>query len=163
MYSCTCKLEGSQCFQLRISLPEVMGRSTVTNPVNLTNLPKNITTSQMCSVRIRLANSLSTDPTISKSCWTKEQPYPLALFTPYPRRNLQLCISSLTRTSLQGSFIPLGLRVEPQSSSLGKGWLASTLHRFLKPQLNFQERLLSAPTHLRPPRCTENGTGLHQN
>jgi len=39
-YSRACKLKGSQCFQLWISLPKIMGRSTVTNPVNLTNLPE---------------------------------------------------------------------------------------------------------------------------
>jgi len=39
-YSRACKLEGSQCFQLRILLPEVMGRSIATKPVDLTNLPE---------------------------------------------------------------------------------------------------------------------------
>ena len=39
-YACTCKLEGTQCFQLRISLPEVTGHSTSSTPVNLNALPE---------------------------------------------------------------------------------------------------------------------------
>src|SRR5882724_774046 len=40
--------------------------------------------------------------------------------TPCPRRNLQLCVSSLMRTLLQGSSIPLTLPMEIQSSFSGK-------------------------------------------
>ena len=40
MYACTCKLEGTQCFQLRISLPEVTGHLTSSAPVNLNTLPE---------------------------------------------------------------------------------------------------------------------------
>src|SRR6266481_2267966 len=57
---------------------------------------------------------------ISKSPWTKDPPHPSVPFTPYPRRNLQLFVSSLTRTSLQGSSIPLAPHVEPQSFSSRK-------------------------------------------
>ena len=39
-YLHACKLKGSQCFQLRISLPEVTGCSTATSLVNLMSLPK---------------------------------------------------------------------------------------------------------------------------
>ena len=39
-YSRACKLEGSQCFQLRILLPEVTGCSTATSLVDLTSLPE---------------------------------------------------------------------------------------------------------------------------
>ena len=42
VYSCACKLKGSQCFQLKISLPKVIGRS-MTVPeilVDLSQLPK---------------------------------------------------------------------------------------------------------------------------
>ena len=74
----------------------------------------------MYSKSPRLENLLNTDPTISKLLWTKEQSHPLALFTPYPRKNLQLFISSLTRTLLQGSYVHLDPLVELQSCSLGK-------------------------------------------
>ena len=40
MYAHACKLEGTQCFQLRISLPEVTGHSTSSAPVNLNALPE---------------------------------------------------------------------------------------------------------------------------
>ena len=40
VYLCACKLEGSQCFQLQISLHKVMGCSTATSSVDLTSLPK---------------------------------------------------------------------------------------------------------------------------
>ena len=39
-YACACKLEGTQCFQLRISLPEVTGHSTSSAPVDLNVLPE---------------------------------------------------------------------------------------------------------------------------
>ena len=39
-YVCACKLEGTQCFQLRISLPEVTGHSTSSTPVDLNVLPE---------------------------------------------------------------------------------------------------------------------------
>ena len=39
-YACTCKLEGTQRVQLRISLPEVTGHSTSSAPVNLNALPE---------------------------------------------------------------------------------------------------------------------------
>ena len=39
-YACTCKLEGTQCFQLRISLQEVTGHSTSSAPVDLNALPE---------------------------------------------------------------------------------------------------------------------------
>ena len=35
MYACACKLEGTQCFQLRISLPDVTGHLTSSTPVSL--------------------------------------------------------------------------------------------------------------------------------
>ena len=38
MYACACKLEGTQHFQLRISLPEVTGCSTSSTPVDLNTL-----------------------------------------------------------------------------------------------------------------------------
>src|SRR6266481_5004182 len=56
---------------------------------------------------------------ISRS-WTKDPPHPLAPFTPYHRKNLQLFVSSLMRTSPQGSFVPLAPHVEPQSSLFGR-------------------------------------------
>ena len=40
MYAHACKLKGAQCFQLRISLPEVTGHSTSSTPVNLNALPE---------------------------------------------------------------------------------------------------------------------------
>jgi len=42
VYSRTCKLEGSQCFQLKISLPKVVGHSTTVPeiPVDLSQLPE---------------------------------------------------------------------------------------------------------------------------
>jgi len=117
-----------------------------------------------CSVRPRLATRQALTLQSQNHIGRRKQPHPSALFTPYPKRNLWLCIILLTRTLLQGSFVPLGLHVEPQSSSLRKKdgllWLCP---RFSRPQPNFQERSLSAPTHLRPPQCTENGMGLHQN
>ena len=119
-YSCAYKLKGSQCFQLRISLPKVMGCSTTASLVNLTSFPKSITTSWMYSASPRLENLLNTDPMISKSPWMKEQSHPSALFTPYLRKNLQLFVSSLTRTLLQGSYIHLNPLVELWSCSLGK-------------------------------------------
>ena len=39
-YSRACKFDGSQCFQLWISLPEVTGCSTATSSVDLTSLPE---------------------------------------------------------------------------------------------------------------------------
>ena len=39
-YACACKLEGTQHFQLRISLPEVTGHSTSSAPVNLSVFPE---------------------------------------------------------------------------------------------------------------------------
>ena len=39
-YTRACKLEGTQCFQLRISLPEVTGQLTSSVPVNLSALPE---------------------------------------------------------------------------------------------------------------------------
>ena len=38
LYACACKLEGTQCFQLRISLPEVTGQSTSSVLVDLSAL-----------------------------------------------------------------------------------------------------------------------------
>ena len=74
----------------------------------------------MYSASPRLENLPNTDPTISKLLWTKKQSHPLALSTPYLRRNLQLFVSSLMRTLLQGSYVHLNPLVEPQSCSLGK-------------------------------------------
>src|SRR6266481_198894 len=54
---------------------------------------------------------------ISRSPWTKALPHPLVPFTPCPRRNLQLFVSLLIRTSLQApgficpSFSPCGAPV----------------------------------------------------
>src|SRR5882672_7941763 len=50
----------------------------------------------------------------------KAQLRPSDLSTPCPRRNLQLCISSLTRTLPQGSSDLPGPPMEPRSSSFGK-------------------------------------------
>src|SRR5882672_344630 len=50
----------------------------------------------------------------------KAQLRPSDLSTPCPRRNLQLCKSSLTRTLPQGSSDLPGPPMEPQSSSFGK-------------------------------------------
>ena len=74
-------------------------------------------TSWMYSASPRLENLLNTDTTISKLLWMKEQS---ALSTPYLRKNLQLFVSSLTRTLLQGSYIHLNPLVELWSCSLGK-------------------------------------------
>ena len=38
MYICACKLERTQCFQLRISLPEVTGHATTSAQVDLSSL-----------------------------------------------------------------------------------------------------------------------------
>ena len=40
MYAHACKLEGTQCFQLKISLPEVTGHSTSSALVDLSALPE---------------------------------------------------------------------------------------------------------------------------
>jgi len=98
---------------------------------------------------------------ISKSLWMKALPCPMVQYTPCPRRNLPLCVSSLMKTLLQGnpsSFSPHGA----QSSLSEERQLSSTLHRFLRPQLNFQERQIPTSTHLQPPRCTTKGTSLHK-
>src|SRR6266481_4861874 len=50
----------------------------------------------------------------------KDPPHPSVPFTPCPRRNLQLFISSLTRTSLQGSPVLPAPHVELWYSSSGK-------------------------------------------
>src|SRR6266481_10217400 len=71
----------------------------------------------MCSVSPRLASLQDINHMISRSPWMKDPPHPSVPFTPCPRRNLQLFVISLKRTSLQGSFIPLTPHVEPQSFS----------------------------------------------
>ena len=74
----------------------------------------------MYSASLRLANSPNTNPTISKLLWMKEQSHPSALSIPCHRKNLQLFVSSLTRTLLQGSYVHLDPLVELWSCSLGK-------------------------------------------
>ena len=74
----------------------------------------------MYSASLKPEHSPNTDPTISKLLWTKEQSHPSALSIPYLRKNLQLFVSSLTRTLLQGSFVPLDPLMELRSCSLGK-------------------------------------------
>src|SRR5882724_4965810 len=64
-------------------------------------------TLRTCSANPRLASWPTIDPTISKAHWMKALPHLSAPFTPCPRRNLQLCVSSLTRTLLQGSSVLL--------------------------------------------------------
>src|SRR5882672_12882226 len=73
-----------------------------------------------CSVKPRLANLPTIDLTISKSHWTRAPHHPMVRYTPCPRRNLQLCVSSLTRTSLQGSSVLPALPMELQSSLFGR-------------------------------------------
>src|SRR5882672_968570 len=73
-----------------------------------------------CSVNPRLENWPTIDPTISKSHWTRALHHPMVRSTPCPRRNLWLFISSLTRTLLQGSSVPLALSMELWSSSSRK-------------------------------------------
>src|SRR6266481_4052521 len=74
-------------------------------------------TSRMCSVNLKLVNLPSIDLMISRSLWMKALPHPSVPSTPYLRRNLQLFVSSLMRTSLQGSFILPAPCVELQYSS----------------------------------------------
>src|SRR5882672_1327928 len=57
---------------------------------------------------------------ISKSHWTRAPHRPMVRYTPCPRRNLWLFVSSLTRTLPQGSSVPLALPMELQSSSFGR-------------------------------------------
>src|SRR5882724_7685898 len=100
---------------------------------------------------------------ISKSHWTKALPCLLAPFTPCPRRNLWLCISSLMRTLPQDSSLlltpPMGLWFfHPEER-----WLSSTLRRLLRPQPNLPERPVPTPAHFRPLRHTKKSTNLHQN
>src|SRR6266481_7608411 len=59
----------------------------------------------MCSVNLKPGNLPTIDLMISRSPWTKALLHPSVLSTPYLRRNLQLFVSSLTRTSLQGLFV----------------------------------------------------------
>src|SRR5882724_8252927 len=53
---------------------------------------------------------------ISRSIWTKALLCPLVLSTPCPKRNLQLCISSSTRTWPLGLSIPQAHPMGPQFS-----------------------------------------------
>src|SRR5882672_557197 len=73
-------------------------------------------TLRTCSGNPRLANLPTIDPTISKSHWMRALHRPMVQYTPCHRRNLQLCVSSLTRTLLQGSSVLPALPMELQSS-----------------------------------------------
>src|SRR6266481_841535 len=74
----------------------------------------------MCSVNPKLVNLLTIDLTISRSPWTKELPHPSVPSTPCLRKNLQLFVSSLTRTLLQGLYVLPAPHVELRYSSSGK-------------------------------------------
>src|SRR5882724_11125992 len=73
---------------------------------------------------------------ISKSHWTKALLCPSAPSTPCPRRNLRLCVSSLMRTLLQGSSVPLappmGLRFFSSGRKMAHFDFASTSEASIK-------------------------------
>src|SRR5882672_9087832 len=77
-------------------------------------------TLQTCSLNPRLANLPTIDLTISKSHWTRAPHLPMVQYTPCPRRNLWLFISSLMRTLLQGSSVLPALPMELWSSLFGR-------------------------------------------
>src|SRR5882672_10959185 len=77
-------------------------------------------TLRTCSVKPRLANLPTIDLTISKSHWMRAPHHPMVRYTPGPRRNLWLFVSSLMRTLLQGSSILPTLPMELRSSLFGR-------------------------------------------
>src|SRR6266481_5153521 len=117
----------------------------------------------MCSVNLKPVNLPTIDLMISRSPWTKALPHPSVPSTPYPRRNLQLFISSLTRTLLQGLFVLPAPCVELQYSSSRKKMAPFDFASTSGASTTFQKRLLSTSTHFRSPRCTEKSKSLYQN
>src|SRR5882724_6688606 len=99
---------------------------------------------------------------ISKLHWTKALPHLSAPSTPCPRRNLWLCVSSLMRTLLQGSSVPLAPPMGLQFFHPEERWLASTLRRLPRPQSNLPERPVPTSPHFRPLRRTKKSTNLYQ-
>src|SRR5882672_7458901 len=63
-------------------------------------------TLRTCSVNPRLANLLTIDLMISKSHWMRAPHCPMVRYTPCPRRNLWLFVSSLTRNLATGFICP---------------------------------------------------------
>ena len=86
---------------------------------------------------------------ISRSPWMKEQPHPSAPFTPYPRRNLQLFVSSLTRTWLQGSYVHPVPHVEPRSSLFRRKTAHFGFASISKASTEYPRRIVTS-SHLSP-------------
>src|SRR5882724_10966105 len=92
----------------------------------------------------------------------KALPCPMVQYTPFPRRNLPLCISPLTKPCYR---VNPSIPFTPWSTSplySEERRLSSTLCRSPRAQPNFQERPISTSAHFQPPRCTTKGTSLHQ-
>src|SRR5882724_10867093 len=85
--------------------------------------------------------------------------HPSAPSTPFPRRNLLLCVSSLMRTLLQGSSVPLA---PPMGLQFFSSRRKMALFNFLRTQSNLPERLVPTSAHFRPLRRTKKSTNLYQ-
>jgi len=103
-YSHASKLEGSKCFQLQISLPKVTGHSATTSEilVDMNSVPKDYHDFTDMFSKSKAGKLADHRPYNLKITLDKGTFLPMVLFTPGPRRNLWLCISSLTKTLPQG-------------------------------------------------------------
>jgi len=118
-------------FQLRISLPEVTGHPSTTSEtkVNMSTIPEDYQTlrTYQQSKAGKLADHQPYDLKITLDKGTSP---PFGPIYPCPRRNLRLCISSLMRTLLQGSSVPLappmGLRFFSSGRKMARLDFAST-------------------------------------
>jgi len=97
------KLEGSDCFQLWISFPEVTGHSKATSKtkVDMSTVPEDYHDFTDIFSKSKAGKLADHRPYDLKITLDEGLPHLSAPSTPCPRRNLRLCISSLMRTLLQ--------------------------------------------------------------
>jgi len=150
-------------FQLRILLPEVMGHSAMTNSVDLANLLKEYHDLADMFSKTKAGKLAEHRPYNLKITLDKGTAPPFGPIYSLSQEELVALCQFIDESLATGFICPSWSLCGAWSSLLGKGWLASTLCQFPRPQPNFQDGSLPTPTHLWPPRCTEKGMGLHQN
>jgi len=162
-YSRASKLEGSDCFQLRISLPEVTGHSTTTSKtkVDMSTIPEDYTNFTDIFSESKAGKLADHRPYDLQNHTGRRHFPPFGPIYSLSQEELALCVSSLMRTLLQGSSILLLLPWARFFSS-EKRWLTSTLCLTSEPHLNLLERPVPTSAHF-DSRRTKKSTNLHQN
>ena len=165
VFTCTCKLKDTQCFQLRISVPETTGHSVTTSTlVNLSTLPEEY--HNLADVFSKLKAGKLADH------WPYNLKITLDEGTVLPFGPIYSLVSGGTCRSPQVHWWKPCHRVNPSLTlplwssgplHLEERWFSSTLCQFLRPQPDLKEGLLPPSAHFQSARHTMKIMSLYQN